>query len=132
MPNRSPIEHDTEKAATVQNNDMLAGSEWKAARMDQVMMPPMMIPTMPPIAHKVIASRVNWNRMLRLVAPIALRTPISRVRSVTETSMMFMTPTPPTINPTLETANIKMKMPPVSWFQRSESASGVKMAKLSG
>ena len=29
-------------------------------------------------------------------APIALRMPISRVRSVTETSMMFITPTPPT------------------------------------
>ena len=30
------------------------------------------------------------------VAPSALRTPISRVRSVTETSMMFMMPIPPT------------------------------------
>ncbi len=29
-------------------------------------------------------------------APIAMRTPISRVRSVTETSMMFMMPMPPT------------------------------------
>ncbi len=29
-------------------------------------------------------------------APIALRMPISRVRSVTLTSMMFMTPMPPT------------------------------------
>ena len=34
--------------------------------------------------------------MLRRVAPSALRTPISRVRSVTETSMMFMIPMPPT------------------------------------
>ena len=32
---------------------------------------------------------------LRL-APIALRMPISRVRSVTLTSMMFITPIPPT------------------------------------
>ena len=29
-------------------------------------------------------------------APIAMRIPISRVRSVTETSMMFMMPIPPT------------------------------------
>ena len=29
-------------------------------------------------------------------APTALRMPISRVRSVTETSMMFITPIPPT------------------------------------
>ena len=34
--------------------------------------------------------------MCRGRAPIALRRPISRVRSVTETSMMFITPTPPT------------------------------------
>ena len=32
------------------------------------------------------------------VAPNALRTPISRVRSVTDTSMMFMMPMPPTIS----------------------------------
>ena len=34
--------------------------------------------------------------MLNRVAPSALRTPISRVRSVTDTSMMFMIPMPPT------------------------------------
>ena len=32
------------------------------------------------------------------VAPRALRSPISRMRSVTETNMMFMTPMPPTSN----------------------------------
>jgi hypothetical protein len=37
-------------------------------------------------------------------APMALRTPISRVRSVTLTSMMFMTPIPPTSRLTLEMA----------------------------
>ena len=36
--------------------------------------------------------------MTRGVAPSALRSPISRIRSVTETSMMFMTPMPPTIS----------------------------------
>ena len=35
--------------------------------------------------------------MTRGVAPRALRKPISRIRSVTETNMMFMTPMPPTI-----------------------------------
>ena len=34
--------------------------------------------------------------MSRPFAPIAMRMPISRVRSVTETSMMFMIPIPPT------------------------------------
>ena len=36
-------------------------------------------------------------------APTARRMPISRVRSVTETSMMFMMPTPPTTSETLAT-----------------------------
>ena len=34
--------------------------------------------------------------MVRLRAPSARRTPISRVRSRTDTSMMFMMPMPPT------------------------------------
>ncbi len=33
-------------------------------------------------------------------APTAMRMPISRVRSVTDTSMMFMTPMPPTTSDT--------------------------------
>ncbi len=37
--------------------------------------------------------------MFRGRAPTALRTPISRVRSLTDTSMMFITPIPPTIRP---------------------------------
>ena len=37
-------------------------------------------------------------RMSRPRAPTAMRMPISRVRSVTLTSMMFMMPTPPTIS----------------------------------
>ena len=68
----------------------------------------------PPTAHRVMASRVNCMRMFFLVAPMALRTPISRVRSVTETSMIFMTPTPPTINPTDDTATMNKNRPPVS------------------
>ena len=35
-----------------------------------------------------------------VLAPTASRRPISRVRSVTETSMMFMIPMPPTISDT--------------------------------
>ena len=38
----------------------------------------------------------NWARMTRSLAPMALRMPISFVRSVTDTSMMFMMPMPPT------------------------------------
>ena len=42
------------------------------------------------------------------LAPSALRMPISRVRSVTETSMMFMMTTPPT---TREIAAMPMMIP---------------------
>ena len=44
----------------------------------------------------VAASTTNCDRMVRSLAPSALRMPISRVRSVTDTSMMFMMPMPPT------------------------------------
>jgi hypothetical protein len=40
----------------------------------------------------------NWNRISRRRAPMALRTPISRVRSVTEIIMIAITPMPPTIS----------------------------------
>ncbi len=45
--------------------------------------------------------------MSALLAPIALRMPISRVRSVTVTSMMFMTPIPPTSSEIAATAPSK-------------------------
>ena len=51
---------------------------------------------MPPIRQTSIASTMNCTRMSFCVAPRALRTPISRVRSVTVMSMMFITPMPPT------------------------------------
>ena len=46
--------------------------------------------------ERVKASTRNWARMSRPLAPTAIRSPISRVRSVTLTSMMFMIPMPPT------------------------------------
>ena len=41
-------------------------------------------------------SAKNWILTCPGRAPMAMRMPISRVRSVTETSMMFMMPMPPT------------------------------------
>ena len=52
-------------------------------------------PTAPPSRPSTEASKRNWRRMAAGVAPSALRSPISRIRSVTDTSMMFMTPMPP-------------------------------------
>ena len=57
---------------------------------------PKMMPTMPPMPQSIPASIKNWVTMLERCAPMARRIPISRVRSVTVTSMMFMMPMPPT------------------------------------
>ncbi|MNN76462.1 hypothetical protein D3C81_1928450 [compost metagenome] len=43
-------------------------------------------------------------------APTAKRTPISRTRSFTDTSMMFITPTPPTIKATAAMADTSAAM----------------------
>jgi len=53
-------------------------------------------PSAPPKLDRITDSTRNWRRMSRLRAPSAFRTPISRMRSVTETSMMFITTMPPT------------------------------------
>ncbi|EKD22910.1 MAG: hypothetical protein ACD_83C00197G0001 [uncultured bacterium] len=50
----------------------------------------------PPISDKTIASIKNWLKMWRGLAPTALRKPISRVRSATETNIIFIIPMPPT------------------------------------
>ena len=57
---------------------------------------PMMIPATPPVTLRNTASARNCSSTCSRRAPIAMRRPISRVRSVTETSRMFMMPMPPT------------------------------------
>ena len=54
------------------------------------------MPTVPPNTDSSAASMRNCSITSRRLAPTALRMPISRVRSVTLTSMMFMMPMPPT------------------------------------
>ena len=53
---------------------------------------------MPPTLVSTAASIRNCTRISRRRAPMALRTPISRVRSVTEMVMIAITPMPPTIS----------------------------------
>ena len=59
---------------------------------------PTSTPMRPPRLVSTAASVRNCPRIRDLRAPIAFFRPISCVRSVTDTSMMFMTPIPPTIN----------------------------------
>ena len=58
--------------------------------------PPKMMPAMPPVTLRITASARNCSNTCIRCAPIAIRRPISRVRSVTDTSRMFMMPMPPT------------------------------------
>jgi hypothetical protein len=68
----------------------------------------------PPLTSATMsASRKNCRKMLFAGAPIALRTPISRVRSATATSMTFITPSPPRNRVTMPTAPRKYFMPSV-------------------
>ena len=53
-------------------------------------------PMRPPARLSVTASARNCSSTSRARAPSAMRRPISRVRSVTDSSMMFMIPMPPT------------------------------------
>ena len=59
---------------------------------------PIETPIIPPIRHKIIDSVKNCIVITLVFAPSDFRIPISRVRSVTETSIMFITPIPPTIS----------------------------------
>ncbi|CRX29690.1 hypothetical protein PAERUG_P54_1_London_24_VIM_2_04_13_06168 [Pseudomonas aeruginosa] len=54
------------------------------------------IPARPPTTESIAASVRNWRRISPWRAPVAMRMPISRVRSRTVMSMMFITPIPPT------------------------------------
>ncbi len=67
----------------------------------------------PPAPVSTTASVRNCQMTSRRRAPIALRTPISRVRCVTDISMMFITPTPPTSKPIELTTAVSSATEPV-------------------
>src|SRR5688572_2022520 len=58
------------------------------------------MPVAPPTRLMTTASIRNCSSTSKPRAPTARRSPISRVRSVTDTSMMFMMPMPPTTSET--------------------------------
>jgi hypothetical protein len=62
------------------------------------------------MSESATASIKNWARIADPGAPTAMRRPISRVRSVTETSMMFMIPIPPTTSETAATLASRYSM----------------------
>ena len=54
------------------------------------------IPMSPPVKLKTTLSVRNWVKISLFFAPMAFLMPISRVLSVTETSIIFIIPIPPT------------------------------------
>ena len=65
-------------------------------------------------------------------APSDLRMPISRVRSVTLTSMIFMITMPPTTREMHVTGTTTAAIMPSTWSIKPRMASGVSVSKLSG
>src|SRR5215831_15157665 len=85
----------------------------------------------PPIVAIVADSSRNCLRISFWRAPSDFRMPISLVRSVTETSMMFMITIAPTISAIPGTAMATMNTDPKIRSRRPVIASGVTIPKLS-
>src|SRR5881394_4055549 len=128
-PNPIPVRAEAARAATTDHSGTCAGIGVRLASPNATT-PPASIPTAPPTTVRVEASTRNCHWMARRVAPSALRTPISRVRSVTEIIMIATTPTPPTINAMDDSTSITRKNMPVTLFQESSSLSWVTIEKL--
>src|SRR5215216_4720720 len=131
-PKNTPTARLTPKARATDQPVMAAGTgESRPTR--RAAPTPSRMPTTPPLTVRATASSRNWRSTSRVRAPTALRSPISRVRSDTLTSMMFITPTPPTTReiPAIE-ASTRVRMPRIrpttprmsSWVRTWYSCSG--------
>ena len=92
---------------------------------------PNIIPIMPPVTLKSTASIRNWFNMSIPRAPTDMRSPISRVRSVTDTYMMFIIPIPPTTKEMQATTSRSVVMRSDVEFIIDESSFWLRMVKSS-
>ena len=69
---------------------------------------PKIIPTIPPMSVRNAASARNCVMIAPVLAPIDFRIPIALVLSATDTSMIFITPMPPTIREITDTSIKKL------------------------
>ena len=107
-PNTSPIATLTAQASATLQSGAAASSP--SPILSKAPAPsPTAMPIVPPRSVSVPASTRNCQMISRRVAPTAMRRPISRVRSVTETIMIAITPMPPTSSATLESATMARK-----------------------
>src|ERR1044072_7137993 len=126
-----PVNVETAIPATTEPGETNVGSP-ERDRTSWATPEPSRMPSTPPIAVSMTASNRNWSRIARRGAPSALRTPTSRVRSVTATSMMFMTPMPPTTSAIDEMSIINATIPPVTVLYTVMNASSLNTSKSSG
>jgi len=108
IPKTSPTVIDTIVAIAALHTGTVVLKSSRRLRSSPVPIP-RMIPRTPPIKVSVAASTRNCHKTSRRVAPIALRKPISRVRLVTDTIMIAITPIPPTRSAMLESTSITKK-----------------------
>src|SRR4051812_45296249 len=106
-PDRIPTAIDTPMASTSDDAVTTVGQRAYTATARAMPMP-MPTPHRPPSALMENDSTRNCSTMSARRAPMARRTPISRVRSSTEASMMFMMPMPPTSSEMLAMAPMTM------------------------
>ena len=85
----------TMKLTTIAHMGTLVGREKSRLALVESSMPRAM-PSTPPVTAMMMDSMRNWLEMSMPRAPTDMRSPISLVRSVTLTSMMFMMPMPAT------------------------------------
>ena len=84
----------------------------------------------PPRLHRTTASRRNWRRMNFGLAPSDLRMPISLVRSVTDTSMMFMMPIPATSSAMIPMTKAPSFTPAVDLVEFADHAGGIEVLEV--
>src|SRR6266540_1522221 len=131
IPNTSPTVIDTTVAIAALHTGTVVLKSSRRLRNSPVPIPTMM-PRMPPIKVSVAASTRNCHRTSRRVAPMALRSPISRVRLVTDTIMIAITPIPPTRSAMLESTSITQKNAKVRLSKMPRTWSDVRRSKLLG
>ena len=109
LPGRIEAEHHADQTETATAAKIIGREAWMGQCIFQLTSSdaarPKRMPSAPPTRHNMTASTRNCRRMWWLRAPTAIRRPISRVRSVTETNMMFMMPTPPTTSEIIATTS---------------------------
>src|SRR5437870_13245526 len=129
-PKNTPTLAETINPAATAHNLITEGIPIRAV-MPLAKVTPKITPKAPPTSDMVADSIRNCNSTSERRAPIALRIPTSRVRSVTETSMIFMMTMPPTTSEIAAIPIMATKNVPLRLDQMPSRLALVSMSKLS-